>query len=115
MRRTLRILPLYYSVLLLHVVVLPRIDQTIFSSVYVVPADRPEFEAYRSSLWAYFVFLQNYIVDVQDLRLGLGIFWSLAVEERFYLFWPVALVLLASLRWRGWIPAFSSLPSRHQW
>jgi len=40
--------------------------------------------------WSYFVFLQNFFVPVITKATGLlGVTWSLAVEEQFYLAWAV--------------------------
>jgi peptidoglycan/LPS O-acetylase OafA/YrhL len=50
------------------------------------------------SLWAVFLYVGNW-VDAFGGNLGLlNPTWSLAIEEQFYLVWP--LVLLGSLRWR---------------
>ena len=93
-RRSLRIWPLYYGVLLLYAFVMPLIDEDVFGRVYV-SSGRVGYDAYRGALWPHFVFLQNYLVDAQDVRMGLSLFWSLAVEEHFYLVWPLLVV---------WIP-----------
>ncbi len=93
-RRGLRIWPLYYGMLALYAFVLPRLDSTSFSGVFI-GIDSPDFEGYRSALWPHVVFLQNYLVDVADVRLGLGVYWSLAVEEHFYLVWPLLVVLFS--------------------
>jgi peptidoglycan/LPS O-acetylase OafA/YrhL len=89
MRRVLRIFPLYYGTLAFFYVLLPSV--------------MPPGEAFRSVLqdqawdWAY----------VSNIRVALegwprvqylGHFWSLAIEEQFYMVWP-ALVLLCSRRW----------------
>lgn len=104
-RRALRIWPLYYAVLGLYALLLPAIDSTYFSGVYV-SADQAGYDQYRTSLWPFALFLQNYLVDIEHVRVGLGIFWSLAVEEQFYIFWPLTLIALTRLRWRFAIPAF---------
>jgi peptidoglycan/LPS O-acetylase OafA/YrhL len=82
-RRSLRIFPLYYfSILLAVVVPLVLGNRTIpFSSVAV-----------------FLLYLQNVpalhpIFDQIPQTLTLSHFWSLAVEEQFYIIWPFLLVL----------------------
>jgi peptidoglycan/LPS O-acetylase OafA/YrhL len=80
-RRFLRIFPLYYAALLLAVLFqLPNIARCL-----------PWHLAYG----------MNYLVAYQgDFSTGLALphFWSLGVEEQFYLLWP-SLVLLVPRRW----------------
>jgi peptidoglycan/LPS O-acetylase OafA/YrhL len=71
-KRALRILPLYYSVLLALLVLLPRL--------VTLPA--PFTTEGQASLW---LFTANL---TQQAPYGFGHFWSLAVEEQFYLIWP---------------------------
>jgi peptidoglycan/LPS O-acetylase OafA/YrhL len=43
-----------------------------------------------SPWWAYPIFLQNFLVAFPTLAVGpLGTSWSLAIEEQFYLLWPL--------------------------
>ena len=79
-RRCLRIWPLYYSVLILMFVILPLVR----------PQDAPELFQRSSPWWSYPLFLQNFLVAAPALAVGsLGVSWSLAVEELFYLVWPL--------------------------
>ncbi|MEO5589356.1 MAG: acyltransferase [Gemmatimonadaceae bacterium] len=90
-RRVLRIFPAYYIFLVLFFVVAP----ITLGRVVQWP-----FEAWRSSQWWFW----SYASNLQILFPGwvrpepLSHFWSLAVEEQFYLFWP-AVVLLATPKW----------------
>jgi len=79
-RRSLRIFPLYYFFLVV--------------SLFVVPAtygkEFPEF----SQHWWWWLYLQNLPPTFGIAATGPGHYWSLAVEEHFYLVWPLIVFLL---------------------
>jgi peptidoglycan/LPS O-acetylase OafA/YrhL len=81
MRRTLRIFPLYYGVLTAIFVVAPHIS--FFSG-----ADLEKLSAEQGWAWLYAV---NILTGIRGY-FGfpyIDHFWSLAVEEHFYFFWPL--------------------------
>ena len=85
-RRTLRIFPLYYAVLVLGLVVLPRV------------ANVPEWTAVaHRNQWWYWTYMANWGATLGHGIPGFSHFWSLAVEEQFYLVWPL---LVFGLSWR---------------
>lgn len=87
-RRTLRIFPLYYGVLVLLFAVLPRVP-------IAYPAGLAESAHHQAWLWTYTSNI--YLANARDWALPyMGHFWSLAVEEHFYLVWPI--VVLVSSR-----------------
>jgi peptidoglycan/LPS O-acetylase OafA/YrhL len=98
-RRTLRIWPLYFAVLGVYIFVLPLFfDPDNFRSIYEADSLRDHYY-----LLSYPLFLQNYLLSGSDFHYnGLRVFWSLAVEEHFYLFWPL---LLVALRGRWLVPS----------
>lgn len=80
-RRCLRIWPLYYSALLFMFVIVPFLRPSEAHTI---------FEARSSPWWAYPFYLQNFLVPIPSSATGLlGVTWSLAVEEQFYLVWPM--------------------------
>jgi peptidoglycan/LPS O-acetylase OafA/YrhL len=85
-RRTLRIFPLYYASLLLFLIVLPWII-TNYS------AFEPAIQQ-QGYLWAY---LSNVQMAIQNSWCfgPMDHFWSLAVEEHFYLVWPLVIYWLS--------------------
>lgn len=86
-RRFLRIFPLYYGFLVLWTIVAPRL--------FPDPARVASW--HQSQLW-YWTYLVNVHIAVQGQGLlEPGSFWSLAVEEQFYLLWPL-IVLYSSRR-----------------
>ncbi len=88
MRRVLRIFPLYYAVLFLLFFVLP-----LFPSL--LPTGLTESSRHQGWIWSYGVNL--FIAQRGEWALPyVSHFWSLAVEEHFYLLWP--LIVLAASR-----------------
>lgn len=90
-RRVLRIFPLYYGVLLAMFVVGPLASSRV--AAYLA-----RFGHDQVWLWTYTMNIRNLLTYRESrLLLDLGHFWSLAVEEQFYLVWP-ALVWMLSRR-----------------
>jgi peptidoglycan/LPS O-acetylase OafA/YrhL len=75
LRRALRILPIYYAVLLI---------LAVFSRTGIIA---------RPASWAFlglsFIYLAN-VTNLFGVTMQFGVLWSLAVEEHFYLLWPTA-------------------------
>jgi peptidoglycan/LPS O-acetylase OafA/YrhL len=85
-RRILRIFPLYYLVLTLIIVLGMKLNSSVVSASLPLPEDR----------WLYFCYLTNWL-GLWKGHWGpnyLGHFWSLAVEEQFYLLWPLVVWLV---------------------
>jgi peptidoglycan/LPS O-acetylase OafA/YrhL len=83
-RRTLRIFPLYYAVLILAFFVVPRL------------ANVPAWTAVaRANQWWYWSYLANWGDVLGHGIVELAHFWSLAVEEQFYLVWPLLVFALS--------------------
>jgi len=92
LRRSLRIFPLYYFFLILIYYIIP-----IFVSSPII-----EFK-YN---WYYWFYLQNFAITFKWPYDGPIHFWSLAVEEHFYLFWPLIVYISSTknlLRISIWI------------
>jgi peptidoglycan/LPS O-acetylase OafA/YrhL len=81
-RRALRILPLYFAVLCIAFVIAP--------ALVTLP---PEFRATQSQQIWLWTFLTNWTQPYEGGVFGFGHFWSLAVEEQFYLLWPFVVLL----------------------
>jgi peptidoglycan/LPS O-acetylase OafA/YrhL len=89
-RRTLRIFPLYYAYLALIFLVLPVMSVTF----------RNNYSDLRSHQFWYWTYLDNFFTATKGgWRMDGAVtahFWSLAVEEQFYLIWPAVVLLMSS-------------------
>jgi peptidoglycan/LPS O-acetylase OafA/YrhL len=79
-RRCLRIWPLYYSLIFFMFLIIPHLSPSQGHFIFEK----------SSPWWGYLLFLQNFLLPVSTLAAGpLGVTWSVAIEEQFYLLWPL--------------------------
>jgi peptidoglycan/LPS O-acetylase OafA/YrhL len=84
MRRALRIFPLYYLALVVGLFVVPKF-------VTFTPENG---QTFSESPWLW-IFLSNWTQPFHGTVYLFSHFWSLAVEEQFYLIWPAVILLCA--------------------
>jgi len=77
-RRLLRIFPLYYMCLIIFFLVIPLLSND-FSGINNI---------FSFHFWSYILYLQGFTFTFLNQFNGPVHFWSLAVEEHFYIFWP---------------------------
>ena len=89
LRRVLRIFPLYYLVLFLFL--------AIFAHLKAFPLDLRFYT--QNQLW-YWTYLQNwvFIFKYDGKGAALNHFWSLAVEEQYYLLWPFIVLFIRNVK-----------------
>ncbi len=114
-RRILRIWPLYFACVFYGFIIFP------FTKILAggVPSE-------TANPWYYLGFISNFDYIQKGLpdAKGLGVLWSVAIEEQFYLAWPVILSFFAVKRF--WVPllfilsgslvfrAFNDVPILHE-
>jgi peptidoglycan/LPS O-acetylase OafA/YrhL len=86
-RRVLRIFPLYYASLIVMLVLLP----------HLAPVPRWFTDEMGHQVW-FWTYLSNWVVPLGKGIATLDHYWSLAVEEQFYLVWPFVVWALAPRR-----------------
>ncbi len=91
-KRFLRLFPVYYGYLLFTATVLRFVIQLAHSSL----------RYYTGNWWWYILYVSNWKPGNGAHDAWLGQFWSLAVEEQFYIIWP-SVVLLLSRRHLAWL------------
>jgi peptidoglycan/LPS O-acetylase OafA/YrhL len=77
-RRALRIWPLYYTLLIFTFIVLPVIAPQLRTAIFT-----------RSHPWQAFPFFVQNLMLKREAFDTLRVTWTLAIEEQFYLAWPV--------------------------
>jgi peptidoglycan/LPS O-acetylase OafA/YrhL len=108
-RRVFRILPLYYLTLAVYIV-----------WVLVIGMEENA-EPFRRYLLNYLLYTPEFPIFRLDFQIPFGQTWSLGIEEKFYLLWPlIAFGLLAKSRYRltvtvGLIATMALLTGRGGW
>lgn len=87
LRRALRTLPLYYGVLVIFAFIAPHFRPTAW------------FSEYQIFFWTH---TSNFLFHYKGFFNPLGHFWSLAMEEQFYIIWPF-IVLFTNFKQIIWI------------
>jgi peptidoglycan/LPS O-acetylase OafA/YrhL len=102
-RRALRIFPLYFLTLFVGLVVLPHFVQLGAGAL----------ASHHNQIWLW-TFLSNWAQPYGLEVSGFSHFWSLAVEEQFYLVWPFVVLFAAGTRlfWVSVVVAFAAFVSR---
>jgi peptidoglycan/LPS O-acetylase OafA/YrhL len=75
LRRILRIWPLYYFMMIVGIFILPQLSDAFI---------------FKGNIFKNLFFLNNF--DTTELNVGIA--WSVAIEEQFYLVWPVIFTLI---------------------
>ena len=86
-KRVLRIFPLYYFFLMIYYFVVPCFLNQSFAD-------------FSQQIW-YWTFMQNFALTFDWNNVGPIHYWSLSVEEHFYLFWPLIIYYcsLKNIKW----------------
>ncbi|MEW4528926.1 acyltransferase [Maioricimonas sp. JC845] len=94
LRRAVRILPLYYVTLFVVFGIMPPVLEALHASASV---QQSYAQLSADQLW-FWCYLQNWMVALRQAwpdNNVLNHFWSLAVEEQFYLVWPFVVMWLS--------------------
>lgn len=86
-RRCLRIFPLYYGALVLILIVLPAVTHWSDDRFLTLRANQAWY-------WTYTVNFMEVIKGPGSAPLNTSHFWSLCIEEQFYLLWPLVVLLV---------------------
>lgn len=99
-KRILRIFPLYYLFLFIFYFIIP-----IFFDFPIA--------SFSEQIW-YWTFMQNFALTFDWKSFGPGHYWSLSVEEHFYLFWPLVIYYcsLKKIKWAILILCIISITTR---
>jgi len=90
-KRILRIFPLYYLSLVIFLILLPKLKS--------FPLD---FSFYIDHQWWFWTYLQNWFLifhNAGSSTTAIQHYWSLAVEEQFYIVWPLVIFLIRKPKW----------------
>jgi peptidoglycan/LPS O-acetylase OafA/YrhL len=88
-RRTLRIWPLYFTTLIFGYFIFQMLLDLVNAEIQET-----------ANIWYYVFFLGNFnsIINGSPVSGSLAVLWSLAIEEQFYLFWPILLLIFKRAR-----------------